>query len=159
MSKKLVIFICIVLIIIITFFAIKRINNKVDISNSELVSFTFNRGYGLGGAINYKIYRENGNVYYEVESFTGKTYDDSETRKEIDSVFLNDLEKIIIENDIASWNGFDEADSSIEDGSGFKLEIKYVDGKEINAKGYMKYPANYKDIEKKIDDFLTTVAK
>ena len=43
------------------------------------------------------------------------------------------------------------------DGYSFTLIIKYVDGKEIEAYGYMEYPTNYKQVDKEITEYLEKI--
>lgn len=77
--------------------------------------------------------------------------------KEIDKSYLEELAKIINDNEIYKWNGFDKSDKNILDGSSFTLEVNYSNGKTLKAHGYMKYPKNYNEGHKVLSDFLEQI--
>ena len=58
---------------------------------------------------------------------------------------------LIEECELHKWNGFNETDSMVMDGSGFSLWIVYADGTEIYAHGSNSFPANYGESADKID--------
>jgi len=58
---------------------------------------------------------------------------------------------LIEECELHKWNGFNETDSMVMDGSGFSLKIAYVDGTEVYAHGSNSFPANYGESADKID--------
>ena len=61
----------------------------------------------------------------------------------VDSDFIHALETLCVENDIRSWNGFNEANKYVLDGDGFSLYITLTDGKTISAHGSNAYPQGY----------------
>ena len=46
---------------------------------------------------------------------------------------------------VSAWNGFNETDPDVLDGSSFSLEIELVDGSIITAHGSNAYPKNYRE--------------
>ena len=126
-----------------------------DVRNGNIASFSFGRGYGLGGAVGYTIARKDNNkASLKYEYFGFSSDEDSNFEKDIDAEYLDELADIIKEENIVKWDGFDKSDDGVLDGSGFSLKIKYDDGKEINAHGYMKFPDNYNEAENRLDAFL-----
>ncbi len=44
-----------------------------------------------------------------------------------------------------------------QDGYAFDISIRYTDGTQIDAKGYEKYPKNYKQGHKKLSRYLEKI--
>ena len=76
---------------------------------------------------------------YEVYS----TYADAELIREV-SVLIEECE-------LHKWNGFNESDSMVLDGSGFSLDIVYADGTEVHAHGSNSFPKGYGEAAERID--------
>ena len=76
---------------------------------------------------------------YEVYS----TYADAELIREV-SVLIEECE-------LHKWNGFNETDSMVMDGSGFSLDIVYADGTEVYAHGSNSFPKGYGEAAERID--------
>ena len=138
------------------------INNRSDGNNSgdnerngNITSFSFSRSYGLGGAVGYTITLKDGkksSLKYEYYGYDSN--EDNNFEKDIDAKYLDELADIIKEKKVVKWDGFDESKDGVLDGSGFSLKVKYDDGKEINAYGYMKYPDNYQEVMESFDKVL-----
>lgn len=72
---------------------------------------------------------------------------------------IDKLEAIIRKYDINSWDGFHESNLDILDGSAFTLNITYSDGTEVNADGYMMWPAGYDDARDALMEHLQRIAE
>ena len=70
---------------------------------------------------------------------------------ETDLAIMEELRKIIIENNILSWDGFDKSNKRILDGNSFTLKLKLSDGTTAHAHGYHTWPKNYRSAEKEIE--------
>jgi len=68
-----------------------------------------------------------------------------------DAGLIQAVVDLIEECELHKWNGFNETDSMVMDGSGFSLKIAYVDGTEVYAHGSNSFPANYGESADKID--------
>ena len=119
---------------------------------SDITSFTYTLGYGLGGSCTYIVEAKDEKAIYKINCYGMNT---TEEEKEVDASYLKELQKIIDENEIYKWDGFDKSDDGVMDGSGFSLNVSYANGKSIKAHGYMKYPSNYQAGHKALLDFLT----
>ncbi len=153
MKKKILIVVVIILIIlgiVGLILMLGKNKDKEDIKEKEIESFEYE--YGGGTAYkNYKIYVIDGKTYISSNGVNQMM------EKEIDNSVLNDISKIVRENEIDKWDGFNERDENIMDGNSFSLKIKYADGEEINAYGYMKYPENYRTGHNKLSSYLEKI--
>ena len=74
----------------------------------------------------------------------------------IDADAVEALGRIVAENDVAAWDGFEESGQYDPDGESFRLEIQLTDGTYIMAQGENVYPENYHpvidDMQKILDD-------
>lgn len=134
-------------------------NNNKELH--DIVKFHYSKSYGLEGYIDYTISKNDDIVKFEKEGliYNNKTstHEYVNNELEIDKSVLLDIENIINEHKIYTWNGFSKRNNSIMDGSGFKLIVDYFDGSKIKAEGYMKYPKNYDEGDKALSDYLFTI--
>ena len=81
-------------------------------------------------------------VFLKAEDFA---YGDIVIEEEVEETVLNDLAKIIEEENIFAWNGFNKnADANdVRDGFSFELRAEFENYK-IIARGYVKRPDNFK---------------
>ena len=83
---------------------------------------------------------------------------EEETLKiEISPKEINKIEKILKENEIGNWNGFQKTDKNVLDGNSFSLSIRFTNNDSISASGYMKYPNNYKKVQAELDKFFMDI--
>ena len=75
----------------------------------------------------------------------------------VESSVLADLEDIIMQHNIISWNGFKESDSDILDGFDFSLKARFSNGS-IIASGYMLYPPNWDQGHQALSEYLQELA-
>lgn len=82
-------------------------------------------------------------------------YDDEEDLGEpIETSAVDELYRIYIDNNVASWNGFDKTNEGVLDGETFSLEIVLVDGTSIRAHGDNAFPENYFEVMGQFRDIL-----
>lgn len=123
--------------------------------NGQLKSFSFGESYGLGGAVDYILVKqEDGKALLKCNFFGAVSEKDKNIEKTIDAKYLSELEQILRDNNISEWNGFDQSEDGVLDGSGFSMKIDYDDGSSISAHGYMKYPDNYDKVQDELDAFF-----
>lgn len=150
---SLLIFILIVLVVGLILLIQKNIENS-EKYNIEIDSFSYYYGSYHGGYIQYGIYTEDDKAYMSAYGYNSLNVN---FKKEIDKSVLNNISKIVAKNKIYKWNGFSKSDDDVLDGYSFTLIIKYVDGKEIRAYGYMEYPSNYNQWHKEITEYLKEI--
>ena len=122
-------------------------------SNSSIKSFTFNFG-GFWGQSNYSLIKEEDGVKYKAVGYNGVNLDEDKT---ISTSYLDELKKVIDDNNLQDWNNFDEKDNDVLDGEGFYLEIIYEDGTTIKASGSNKFPDNYGKVKEEMKKFFDTI--
>ena len=125
-----------------------------NVRSGSITSFLFNRGYGLGGAIECTLTKRGNSATLKYDYYGYNPDEDKHVEKTIDAKYLDELAGIISKNDVAKWDGFDESEDGVLDGSGFTLKIEYDDGETIDVHGYMKYPDDYEKVEDALDEFL-----
>ena len=125
-----------------------------DAPAANIESFHYGYGSYFGGVHNYSIKEEDGKMMIHG---TGGNGVELNLSREISSEQLEELRTLIIDNRIYAWDGFNERDDNILDGYSYDLKIRYVDGREITAEGYMKYPENYEQAHKNLAKFLESI--
>ena len=131
-----------------------EIYNNVQ-NNSNINYFYYYEG-SFSGAYEYEIKKTKDKFIFKAIGLNGRKLN---VEKEINENDLNKLETIINDNKIYKWNNFNEKDNQILDGSSFTLKINYENGKKIEANGYMKYPKNYDQSSKKLQEYLQELSK
>ena len=119
--------------------------------DSDITSFYYNIGSGLGGYCSYTVEDKNNTVLY-TKNCVG--IEDADEEREIDRSYLEEIKKIINENKVYKWDGFNKSNNNVMDGSSFDLKVHYSNGQSIDAHGYMKYPSNYKEVKEKLLDYF-----
>jgi len=104
--------------------------------------------YYPGGGIEYEDILDEGGNYLRISKDIKLTKAD-----------MKKLRDIIIDQDIVSWNGFNQSLKGVVDDYGFSLEITYEDGSKITAQGYGKSPKNYNESVKVLNGFLIELTK
>lgn len=69
----------------------------------------------------------------------------------VDEAWVKQLEEIVRENNMASWNGFSQSDSTLLDGTHFFVELIFSDGSCVSASGYGRFPAGYGEASEAIN--------
>ena len=71
-----------------------------------------------------------------------------------DEDLLRDVQRIVGAYDITKWDGFDESDPNVLDGSMFFFYAKLADGSEINAHGTNAYPDRFNEFQRSIRNLM-----
>ena len=144
-SKKIILIligICFILGLLCVGFIVKDFWAK-DVNGIKKFTYSFSDGWTMSGHSSYEITCSDkciGNF-----NLGGKEY----KQVTIDEEKMDELVKIINENNVPAWNGFDQR-MDVTDGSSFTLEIKTNKNDTIKAHGYMKYPRKYKEFKKEV---------
>ena len=121
---------------------------------SDIVSFSYNVDGGLGGFCNYKIEIKDEKTIYNKECM-GLV--EANINKEIDGKYLDEIKKIINDNKIYEWNGFNKINKYVLDGAGFTLDVHYSNNQVIKAHGYAIFPKNYNEVAGILRDYLDNI--
>ena len=111
---------------------------------------TFNRitGMSYDDIISYSI-RCNDECnfeYYKGEKIVKKVAVDNNKMKELEDIFNK--------YNVSSWNGFEEDDKDVLDGSSFGFSVYMENGHNIIASGYASFPDNYYDVVREIENLF-----
>ena len=133
------------------------VGQQAKIRSGSIVEFSFGRGAGMSGSVQYTLKRQDNLALFTVDR-TGSLHDKGDdVRKTIDGKYLDRLADIINENKVAEWDGFSGSANGVLDGSGFVLKVKYDDEKTIEAHGYMMFPANYRTVSDKFEELFAEI--
>ncbi len=72
----------------------------------------------------------------------------------IDSSWVEEIEKVIREYNLISWDGFDDYDPNILDGESFWLDLAFSDGVTVHAAGDNAFPDHYSEATDRIWEIL-----
>lgn len=91
----------------------------------EITYFKYEYGSYGSGYYDYTINTENGKVLFNANGYSGAELN---INKVITQSDLERLSKVITDNGIDKWNGFNKSDSNAMDGYSFELKITYKSG-------------------------------
>lgn len=96
-------------------------------------------------------------VSREVAFREGKYYlmDDETPLRELDAAFISELDDIISDHKLETWNGFRGSNPYVLDGEGFSLELEYANGKRVYASGENNFPDGYHSAVNAIEELFT----
>lgn len=75
----------------------------------------------------------------------GEPYEEAKTYP-ISDEQVEEIIDMLNKYEVWRWNGFDEHDPDVFDGSSFSFSLSVQDGKTIEAHGYCMYPENYSEV-------------
>ena len=76
---------------------------------------------------------------------------------EVKEETVTELINLLNEYKVGYWNGFQKSDKRVKDGHSFSIGIKVQDDIYISASGYMKYPKNFREVSKKIENIFQSI--
>lgn len=156
MKNRIVLMVIIVLLLIavlVGLFIIKK-RKKVVINEIKSMYFSYTNGYMV-----------NSNVYYEIKLKDDKyiaaikpneVAEEDKLEIEVDKSTVNKIKKVLKENKVEKWNGFDKSNRNVMDGDSFSFNLETNSGK-INAHGYMKWPKNYSKVCNSLDNIFMDI--
>lgn len=157
--KKVIIIASVLMVVIVGLFLLSFVSKTTnDIVGITSFHYSYSSGDTLYDGVSYDIYSRSKNKYeliYKADEVPAR----DAIKVNISQEDMNKLEEILNEYKVARWNGFNESDRYILDGNSFHLNIDYRDGGYVTAYGYMKYPNNYFEAQKKIESYLRDLAK
>ena len=152
--KKIFLILIIIIAIFLIIFIIRR-KKDVEISKIKYFNFGYSTGNMANAYVSYNIELKDKKYQVSIKP-TGIT--EEETLKiEISPKEINKIEKILKENEVEKWDGFQKSDKNVLDGNSFSLSIRFTNNDSISASGYMKYPNNYKKVQAELDKFFMDI--
>ena len=121
----------------------------------NIVSLRYNINNGMAGSCEYNISTKERIVF--TKECVGMY--EANFEKEITKEDLDEIKKIINEQEIYKWDGFDRTLKNVLDGGGFTLSVTFDTEEEIMAHGYMKYPYNYQEASQSLVDYFDHIER
>ena len=138
---RLILVVSVVLVVIVSLFVFFALNNRVEYN--ELVSVSITRSNAFARVdFTYTLSLENG-VWIATYS---DTFFEEPDELVVDDAFANEIKKLLKENRVHKWDGFDVEREYIYDASSIYFSMRFSDGKEIKAHGYAASPRNFSDV-------------
>ena len=79
---------------------------------------------------------------------------DDEAPRRIDGAVAAELQRIVEEFDMASWDGFSGSNPNVLDGESFRLDIEFDDGTSVHASGTNAFPDGYRRAMDRVEELL-----
>ena len=136
-------------------FIIKSLK-KVEIKDINHFSFGYSVGNYMDANVSYTL--DCADVCVATVKKEGVKEEDA-SKIEVKSDFVKGLEDILKKYDVASWDGFSKSDKRVFDGYSFSLYTKMSNGDSISARGYMKWPKNYKEVRTDLNKYFEELIK
>ena len=127
-------------------------NKKLKIDNIKSLHFSYSNGYMMDAYTTYDITLEDNKYYVTIKPY-GIPEEESQ-KIELNNDQIEKIISILNEYEVYKWNNFHESDKYVLDGDSFSFSMYTLDDKYISASGYMRYPKNYGEVEKSLDDIL-----
>jgi len=135
----------IVAIVIVFVFGNERVNY------SELTEVKISRmGTMLPNGNEYTLTFKNGTWIASYNEIIG--LEDNINKKIVDDEFANEIKNLLAENKVQNWDGFNKHNKYITDGEKFDFYMRFSDGTEIQASGYMAYPKKFGLVFKEFEE-------
>ena len=142
--------IIVIMATILTFMIIFR--KKVEIKDIKYMHFSYSVGYAMYSNVNYDLEYKNSKYIAKIKP--EGIADEDAKEVEVDEKIVIKLEEILKKYDVKSWDGFDKVDKYVLDGNSFSFSLRLKDESSISASGYMKWPKNYREVRKELDDLF-----
>ena len=131
------------------------LGDKAVRNESGIAYFSYNYGGSIGGdSWTVEIERQEDDsalICYDAMEYGDLGTMEMAAGKEL----FDELERIYAEHELYRWEGYSKYDTGVLDGSGFGLNITFLDKKHMSASGDNVWPDGYHDF---ISDFRNTVA-
>ena len=152
--KKSIIIIGIILLIGIGVIMMVLLKPKKEINSIKSLEYRESDGRSMYGALEY--------TYHCGKDCTLTTKpkgvkDEDALKVEVTKEEQEELLELVKKYKVASWDGFKGSDKYVLDGSSFTLSIKTKDDVTIYASGYMKYPRNFHNFMKELEELFARI--
>lgn len=133
---------------------------KGEVEAGRLLSFSYRYSTFRYRAFVYTVTRETGEDGAERIHFKAEGYSDGliSVEEEIGEAVVDEVVRIMAEEDIFAWDGFKKYDKEVLDGFSFDLRARF-EHRDIKASGYVSRPANFKGGHDRLSAYLLELAQ
>lgn len=121
---------------------------KVRIGEILFFSLSYTQGCMVDSNASYRLEWKDGSYVASVKPMNEP--EENTQSIPVPEDFARKLEKLLTDYQVGKWNGFHKYDKLIDDGKSFNLVVLFRDENRINARGYMRWPKNYRDVKNQI---------
>ena len=122
--------------------------HKIHVRN-----FTYTYFGSMDGNYTYEVKssgRGSATLSYEDQAY----YEYGKMSMTVGSEFISGLDALFRDFDLQTWNGFDESDPNVDDGSGFSLSVSLSDESRVWAGGSNAWPDGYGGFEERMQELF-----
>ena len=149
MKMKHLIIIGIIIVSVFLFFFLKKEKN---ITNINKVYFTYSTGNYMNASVSYELICKDKCMLSFKDD--GVSYEDAREYV-VDKKILKEIEIILKQYHVARWDNFHKYDKNVLDGNSFSFRVCFENNQEIEANGYMKWPKNYQEVKKELNEIFS----
>lgn len=149
MKMKHLIIIGIIIVSVFLFFFLKKEKN---ITNINELTFSYSTGNYMNASVSYELVCKDKCILSFKDD--GVSYEDAK-EYEVDKKILKEIEIILKQYHVARWDKFHKFDKNVLDGNSFSFRVCYENDQEIEANGYMKWPKNYQEVKKELNELFS----
>ena len=99
--------------------------------------------------------QEREGVFFKAEGYSDGLIS---LEEEIEEAVLDDIVRIMEEENIFAWDGFRQYNTEIRDGFSFDMKAEFVN-RAVTASGYMEEPENFKAGHQRLSEYLLKLAQ
>ena len=148
MKMKYLIIIVFIIVILVLFFLRKEKN----INNINKLTFSYSTGNYMNASVSYELVCKDKCILSFKDD--GVSYEDAK-EYEVDKKILKEIEIILKQYHVARWDNFHKYDKNVLDGNSFSFRVCFENDQEIEANGYMKWPKNYQEVKKELNELFS----
>lgn len=148
MKMKYLIIIVFIIVILVLFFLRKEKN----INNINKLTFSYSTGNYMNASVSYELVCKDKCILSFKDD--GVSYEDAK-EYEVDKKILKEIEIILKQYHVARWDNFHKYDKNVLDGNSFSFRVCFENDREIEANGYMKWPKNYQEVKKELNELFS----
>lgn len=157
MKKIWILFIILIIVIIISLILVLIKRKKIEITKDSIkyMHFSYSTGNMMYSNVSYDIDYED-NKYIVTIKPSGISNEDAKII-EIDENIMQKVADILNKYKVSNWDKFHKSDRNVLDGNSFSFNLKTKDDKTIDASGYMKWPANYRNVREELNSLFQSL--
>lgn len=157
MKKIWILFIILIIVIIISLILVLIKRKKIEITKDSIkyMHFSYSTGNMMYSNVSYDIdYEDN---KYIVTIKPSEISNEDAKIIEIDENIMQKVADILNKYKVSNWDKFHKSDRNVLDGNSFSFNLKTKDDKTIDASGYMKWPANYRNVREELNSLFQSL--
>lgn len=117
---------------------------KARITRILSLNYSYTQGYAINSRGELSVSEKNG--AYEISVKLPNEPEESRVTAPLGAERVRKIEAVFEQYKVGKWNGFQKSNKMVLDGNSFSLSVTMEGEQEICASGYMKWPANYREV-------------